>query len=153
MKFPHWNLDIFRFHGTRAVPTHERRIMARIMATQWYINWWYIYIYLLDLQTSIYFWLPRLLHTCVRSRPQKVVVYQNECFWLFLKELALTYINLGILWFCGPECLDPAKIALDPSVGFNNSLIDCSIGFGLRRFVSKRGDDRKHLKSLCKSWI
>ena len=67
---------------------------------------------------------------------------------MFLEELASTHTNLSNLWFCGPECLNPAKKTLDPSVGFNNSLIDVSIVFGFRRFVSKRGDDRKSEKML-----
>ena len=47
------------------------------------LHYYYSYKYeytTLDLQTSIYFLLLRLLHTFVRSRPQKVVVYQNDCF-------------------------------------------------------------------------
>ena len=53
--------------------------------------------YSLDLQTSIYLWSLRLLHTFVRSRPQKVLVYQNDFFKMFLEELASTHTNLSNL--------------------------------------------------------
>ena len=100
----------------------------------------------LDLQMPVSFWLLRLLRTFVRSRPQKVVVYQNpwfDCSWKNYEELYINDHQCVNFLICGPECLNPAKIALEPSI---NSCIDCSIGFGFHKFVSQRGDDRKHAK-------
>ena len=81
-------------------------------------------------------------HFCSESTTKSGSLPVYDCYWFFL-ELASTYTNLSIVWSCGPEWLNPTKIALVPSVGLNNSLVDlvdCSIGFAFCRFLSKKGE-------------
>ena len=106
----------------------------------------------LDLQTSNLFLVAAVVaHFCSESTTKSGSLPKR----LFLNVFGRTGINTHqfvefvILW--PQNALIQQKKTLDPSVGFNNSLIDVSIVFGFRRFVSKRGDDRKHLKRCCKS--